>query len=316
MKRKLPENEESDSEGSSIDSDEELLEAFQNGDLQDGLNAKVPAERKFTNNSSMLKAKREEISQKLEWIERLDLTTKLDPIVDSIMEGKKEIEPKYKVETPGDRIVDDLQRETLFYRQAQTAIIEGLARLKALGVPTKRPEDYFAQMAKSDDHMLKVKRRILTQQVAQEKCQKVKKLRELKKYGKKVQVEVGLQRAKEKRELLSKVKQYREGKLANLDFLEENAGKKKNMLEITKQKTKERNESKRVFQPMGKGKVKRQSKDDKFGFGGKKKGSKKNNLKKSEASRDKKAAGKAKAKGGRPGPKGGIKGKAGGGRKR
>ena len=104
----------------------------------------------------MLKAKREEIMLKLDWIERLDLTTKLDPIVDGIMEGKQEIEPKYKVETPGDRIVDDLQRETLFYRQAQTAIIEGLARLKTLGVPTKRPEDYFAQMAKSDDHMLKV----------------------------------------------------------------------------------------------------------------------------------------------------------------
>ncbi len=67
---------------------------------------------------------------------------------------------------------------------------------------------------------------------------------------------------------------------------------------------------------MSKGKVKRQSKDSKFGFGGKKKGSKKNNLKQTEASKDKKAAGKAKAKGGRPGMKGGNKGKAGGGRKR
>lgn len=83
--------------------------------------------------------------------------------------------------------------------------------------------------------------------MAQEKCQKVKKLRELKKYGKKVQIEVGLQRAKEKRELLSKVKQYREGKLASLDFLDEDSGKKKNMVEITKQKTKEKNESKRVL---------------------------------------------------------------------
>lgn len=87
----------------------------------------------------------------------------------------------------------------------------------------------------------------MEQQIGQEKAQKVKKLRELKKYGKKVQVEVGLQRAKEKRELLAKVKQYREGKLGSLDFLEEKDGKKKNMLEVTKQKTKERNESKRVL---------------------------------------------------------------------
>lgn len=85
---------------------------------------------------------------------------------------------------------------------------------------------------------------MLSQQVSQEKAQKVKKLRELKKYGKKVQVEVGLQRAKEKREMLAKVKQFREGKLASLDFLEETEGKKKNILEITKQKTKERNEMK------------------------------------------------------------------------
>ena len=73
----------------------------------------------------------------------------------------------------------------------------------------------------------------------------MKKLRELKKYGKKVQVEVGLQRAKEKKELLSKVKQFREGKLASLDFLDEGEGKKKNMLDITKQKTKEHNDNKR-----------------------------------------------------------------------
>nr|CAG4651312.1 EOG090X0D84 [Simocephalus serrulatus] len=321
MKRKAPVSEESDSESeaSTIESDEELLEAFENGELQPGLNAKVPAPRKYVNNAPMLKEKLKQITLKLEWIERLDLTTKLEPIVDGILTGKEAEEPKYKVETPGDKIVDDLQRETLFYRQAQSAIIEGLARLKALGVPTRRPEDYFAQMAKSDDHMLKVKRRVLTQQVAQEKSQQVKKLRELKKYGKKVQVEVGLQRAKEKRELLSKVKQYREGKLASLDFLDEKDGKKKNMVEITKQKTKEHNESKRVFQPMGKGKVKRQSKDNKFGFGGKKKGSKKNNVK----SDSKKMESKPKKGGARPGqgsrPKGGNKSKGGargGGRKR
>ena len=72
------------------------------------------------------------------------------------MADKEKIEAQYKVETPGDRVVDDLLREKLFYRQAQSAIIEGLARLKTLGIPTRRPDDYFAQMAKSDEHMLKV----------------------------------------------------------------------------------------------------------------------------------------------------------------
>ena len=103
-----------------------------------------------------MEVKLEESTLKLDWIERLDLTTDLSAVVEGILHEKEREKPQYKVETPGDQIVDDLQRETLFYRQAQSAIIEGLARLKALGVPTKRPDDYFAQMAKSDDHMLKV----------------------------------------------------------------------------------------------------------------------------------------------------------------
>lgn len=42
------------------------------------------------------------------------------------------------------------------YRQAQTAVLEGLPKLHKLGVQTRRPEDYFAEMAKSDMHMKKV----------------------------------------------------------------------------------------------------------------------------------------------------------------
>nr|CAG4638046.1 EOG090X0D84 [Chydorus sphaericus] len=288
MKRKAaaveePETSESEVESIDSDDDERLIEAFQKGELKPGLNVKVAdTTRTYSNNIPGLQAKLKESTLELEWVERLDLTTNVDVIVEGILSGKEATQPQYKVETPGDRIVDDLQRETLFYRQAQSAVIEGLARLKAMAIPTKRPDDYFAQMAKSDDHMLKVKQRVLSQQVSQEKAQKVKKLRELKKYGKKVQIEVGLQRAKEKRDMLSKVKQFREGKLASLDFLEENEGKKKNMLQITKQKTKDKNEMKLMNAPKGKGKVKRQEKDKKFGFGGKKSGGKKNNLKKAD----------------------------------
>ena len=41
-------------------------------------------------------------------------------------------------------------------KQAQAAAIEGVRRLQELGVPTKRPDDYYAEMAKSDQHMQKV----------------------------------------------------------------------------------------------------------------------------------------------------------------
>jgi len=43
------------------------------------------------------------------------------------------------------------------YRQAQATVLEAIPRLKAAKLATKRPDDYYAQMAKSDEHMKKVK---------------------------------------------------------------------------------------------------------------------------------------------------------------
>lgn len=42
------------------------------------------------------------------------------------------------------------------YRQAQATVLDAIPKLHKQGVLTKRPEDYFAQMAKSDDHMKRV----------------------------------------------------------------------------------------------------------------------------------------------------------------
>lgn len=52
---------------------------------------------------------------------------------------------------------NDFKREMYFYRQGQAAVMEGYARLTELNLPTNRPEDYLAEMAKTDDHMFKVK---------------------------------------------------------------------------------------------------------------------------------------------------------------
>lgn len=96
-----------------------------------------------------------------------------------------------------------------------------------MNIPTKRPEDYFAQMAKTDDHMQKIRQKLLSKQQVQEKIEKVKKLRELKKYGKKVQVEVHQNRLKEKKQLMDNVKKFKKGKSDNLDFLDDKPGKVK-----------------------------------------------------------------------------------------
>lgn len=42
------------------------------------------------------------------------------------------------------------------YRQAQATVLEALPKLKKHNIPTKRPEDYFAEMTKTDQHMQKV----------------------------------------------------------------------------------------------------------------------------------------------------------------
>lgn len=44
------------------------------------------------------------------------------------------------------------------YRQAQATVLEALPKLKKLQILTKRADDYFAEMAKSDQHMQKVRK--------------------------------------------------------------------------------------------------------------------------------------------------------------
>ena len=83
----------------------------------------------------------------------------------------------------------------------------------------------------------------------EERLEKVRKLRELRKYGKKVQAEVQLRRQKEKKDMLdqvkktlkayinyplettipfpSQVKKFRKGQTDTIDFLEEGGGKGK-----------------------------------------------------------------------------------------
>ena len=51
---------------------------------------------------------------------------------------------------------NDFQREISFYEQAKDAAIIALERLHKAGIKTLRPDDYFAEMAKKDDHMKRV----------------------------------------------------------------------------------------------------------------------------------------------------------------
>lgn len=103
-------------------------------------------------------------------------------------------------------ISDDLQRELAFYAQSLEAVRIGRAKLLAEGVPFSRPKDYFAEMVKEDAHMEKVKSKLVEEATNKKAAAEARKLRDLKKFGKQVQVAKLQERQKEKRETLDKIK--------------------------------------------------------------------------------------------------------------
>lgn len=103
-------------------------------------------------------------------------------------------------------IQDDLQRELAFYAQALEAAKIGRAQLIKEGVPFTRPNDYFAEMVKNDGQMEKVKARLVEEATSKKAAAEARKQRDLKKFGKQVQVAKEQERAKAKRETLEKIK--------------------------------------------------------------------------------------------------------------
>lgn len=258
----------------------QLRDQFAKGILKPGLNVELEQERVVVNDIPGMVQKLKDFEQKLDWIERLDMINELAPMAPELMLQMEQHEQKranmfagnakLKAVTPDkDPVLNDFKREMLFHRQAQAAVVEGIKRLHALGKKTKRPDDYFAEMAKTDEHMQKVRKHLMDKQEGQAKAEKVKQIREQRKMGKKVQQQARVKKEMEKKETLDQLKKFRKGKLSNLDFLEskknggggKGAGQKGGAKKAVSEERKNRN--------------------NKFGFGGRKKGSKRNDSKSS-----------------------------------
>jgi len=183
----------------------------------------------------------------LPWIETLDITTE---------------EP-----TTVENVHDDLQRELAFYSQALEGVIKAHGKFKELNINYKRPNDYFAEMLKSDQHMEKVRGRLISEQKSIDEADERKKQKEMKKYGKQLQVQQLQEKQKKKKaeiQSIQKWRKYREHGKANLDDDEF-------PMDIeTEDKAKKGPFNQR--QQLNKKKMK----DEKYGFGGKKKRSKGN----------------------------------------
>ncbi|PQE07359.1 hypothetical protein CJF32_00005253 [Rutstroemia sp. NJR-2017a WRK4] len=158
-------------------------------------------------------------------------------------------------------VSDDLNRELAFYAQSLAAVQEARALLKAEGVPFTRPTDYFAEMVKADEHMEKIKKKLVDEAAGKKAAAEARKQRDLKKFGKQVQVAKLQERDKERKQTLEKIKvlkrkrqgadneQTNEADLFDVALEEETTGPK----------------SDRKGGPN-----KRQKRDERFGHGGKK----------------------------------------------
>lgn len=129
-------------------------------------------------------------------------------------------------------------------------------------------------MVKTDEHMERVRQKLLDERAGIKASEEAKRQRELKKFGKKVQVEKLLERQKKKKELAEKVKGLKrknQGPDGNddidfdigLDDALEEGGKSHARPKTGKGKD-------------GRAKMPRASRDAKYGFGGKKRYAKEN----------------------------------------
>lgn len=115
---------------------------------------------------------------------------------------------------------DDLNRELAFYKVCQAAAIEARGLLKKEGVPFTRPGDYFAEMVKNDEHMDKIKKKLYEEAAGKKAAAEARRQRDLKKFGKQVQVAKLQQRAKEKRDTLEKITALKKSTFHTPDFSE------------------------------------------------------------------------------------------------
>ncbi|CAO3590185.1 unnamed protein product [Absidia cylindrospora] len=210
----------------------------------------VSKERILKNNEPALLRLTEKLKLKnLPWIETMEVTS------------------TKAVEIPEDDNQDEnMVRELAFYQQALEAARIARDKFRELDVPFSRPNDYYAEMLKSDEHMAKVRQRLLDEAARNKASEDAKRQRNLKKFGKKVQVQKQMDRQKEKSQTLDKIKLLkRKRKDGNNESLTLD-----NDFDVALEQGGVDNKRQKQDGKSGGGKpTKRQIKDTKYGFGGK-----------------------------------------------
>lgn len=97
-------------------------------------------------------------------------------------------------------IHDDIKREVSFYNMARENVKKGMEILIQAKIPISRPDDFFAEMIKTDEHMGKVKSRLVQQQQKVQTFEERKSRMENKKFHKAIKAYKQTEKHKEKRQ--------------------------------------------------------------------------------------------------------------------
>ncbi|CAI5743468.1 unnamed protein product [Peronospora destructor] len=174
-----------------------------------------------------------------------------------------------------ENVHDDLKREVAFYNNTLATVRLAKDHLKKDNVAYKRPDDYFAEMLKSDVHMAKVKDKLIYEQKKIMAVEERKKSQAHRKVAKEVQAEKIKERNQQKKDTLEAVKQWKKrkgndkrGSLKNDDDgeLDLIVSGKRNHVDGVRDGGSKKPRVNRA----------REAKDAKFGFGGKRRHAKSN----------------------------------------
>eukprot|EP01080_Neovahlkampfia_damariscottae_P009943 gene9943-2264_t len=158
------------------------------------------------NEEDRLKEKLKEIKIKNEkWVETLCLDTK----------------EQIKLEN----FDDEFERENLFYQQTLETSYLAWDKMREENIPLIRPDDYFAEMLKSDKQMLKIKENLISKKKEIQQRELNQQRKEQKKFGKQIQQQKLKEKIQKKKQNLEAIKYWKtsqKGKEFDIKKLDEN----------------------------------------------------------------------------------------------
>jgi len=104
---------------------------------------------------------------------------------------------------------EDVKREQAFLAQAKELVAEGYRRLRVMAIPATRPEDFLAEMFKTDEQMLKVRSRIVDEQKRISAVEERKRNQANAKFGKAVGIKRMEEKQKKKKAGLAEIENWK-----------------------------------------------------------------------------------------------------------